>query len=197
MRDRIPIKLAVLAVLGVAIAAVLLPNSARAGGACRGSSVTEEQGTTVEMQEDCFTPTILRVQAGETVTWVNGDAVAHTVTGANIAWGDYAELAEGESVSHRFASAGVYSYYCFLHPGMIGTIVVGDGGSAEIGGESGSLAVQPVEETRPSTGSAATSGGDSRGLVIGIAAGVAVVVTTVAGAVGYAYGRRRASRMSG
>ena len=192
MRDRMPMMLAILAVLGVAIAAVLLPNSARAGGC--GSPVTGEQGTTVEMQENCFTPTILRVNTGETVTWVNGDAVPHTVTGANVAWGDYAELAEGESVSHGFTSSGVYPYYCFLHPGMIGTIVVGDGGSAEVGEESSSLAVQPIEETRTSTGSASTSGGDGRGLVIGIASGVAVVVATVTGAVGYAYGRRRASR---
>ena len=194
MHVRIPMKLAVLAVLGVAIAAVLLSNSARAGGACRGSPVTGEQGTTVEMQEDCFTPTILRVQLGETVTWVNGDAVPHTVTGANFSWGDYTELAEGESVSHRFTSSGIYPYYCFLHSGMIGTIVVGDGGSAEFGGENSSLAVQGVDGSRPSTGSASTSGGDGRGLVIGIAAGVAVVVATVTGAVGYAYGRRRASR---
>ena len=196
MRDRIPMKLVVLAVLGVAIAAVLLPNSARAGGggACRGSPVTEEQGTTVEMQENCFTPTILRVQPGETVTWVNGDAVPHTVTGASLAWGDYTNLVEGESVSHRFTSSGVYPYYCLLHSGMIGTIVVGDGASAEVGGESSSLAVQAVEGTQPSTGSASTSGGDGRVLVIGIAAGVAVVVATVTGAAGYAYGRRRASR---
>ena len=186
--------MAVLAVLGVAIAAVILPSSARAGGACRGSPVIEEQGATVEMRENCFTPTILRVNPGETVTWVNADAALHTVTGANFAWGDYAELAEDESVSQRFTSSGVYPYYCFLHPGMIGTIVVGDGGSAEIDGQSSSLAVQPVEETRPSTGSASTSGDDGRGLVIGIAAGVAVVVATVTGAVGYAYGRRRASR---
>lgn len=196
MRDRIPMKLVVLAVLGVAIAAVLLPNSARAGGggACRGSPVTEEQGTTVEMQENCFTPTILRVQPGETVTWVNGDAVPHTVTGASLAWGDYTNLVEGESVSHRFTSSGVYPYYCLLHSGMIGTIVVGDGASAEFGGESSSLAVQAVEGARPPAGSASTSGGDGRGLVIGIAAGVAVVVATVTGAAGYAYGRRRASR---
>ena len=42
MRDSIPMKLVVLAVLGVAIAALLLPNSARAGGGggCRGLPVT-------------------------------------------------------------------------------------------------------------------------------------------------------------
>ena len=196
MRDSIPMKLVVLAVLGVAIAALLLPNSALAGGGggCRGSPVTGEQGTTVEMQENCFTPTILGVQPGETVAWVNGDAVPHTVTGASVAWGDYTNLAEGESVSHRFTSSGVYPYYCLLHPGMIGTIVVGDGGGAEFGGDSSSLAVQAVEGTRPPTASASTSGGDGRGLVIGIAAGVAVVVATVTGAVGYAYGRRRAAR---
>ena len=178
----------------VALTLARAAGEAEAGGGCRGMSVTDANGTSVTMEGSCFTPTITRIQPGEAVTWVNPGLKPHTVTGASVAWGDYTNLAEGESVSHRFTSSGVYPYYCLLHPGMIGTIVVGDGGSAEFGGESSSLAVQAVEGTRPPTASASTSGGDGRGLVIGIAAGVAVVVATVTGAVGYAYGRRRASR---
>ena len=30
----------------------------------------------------------------------------------------------GESVTHRFGEPGIYPYQCYLHPGMVGAIVV-------------------------------------------------------------------------
>ncbi len=71
---------------------VLTAVPALAGGYCRGNPVTDGTGVSVEMRNDCFTPTVLHIQPGRSVTRVNRDKEAHTVSGANIAWGDYREL---------------------------------------------------------------------------------------------------------
>ena len=85
------------------------------------------RGVTVELSNFCFTPTILRVKAGDNVTFVNRDGVDHTVTGANLSFGSYDPLPVGQQVSYRFGINGVYPYFCFYHPGMSAAIVVGDG----------------------------------------------------------------------
>ena len=66
-------------------------------------------------------------QPGDTVTWTNHDNVAHSVAGATTEWGTYTTYPQGQAVSFTFDQPGTYSYYCFEHIGMIGTIVVGDG----------------------------------------------------------------------
>ncbi len=116
-----------LAVASVALGITLTSTPARAGGGCRGVPVTDARGTTVEIKDLCFLPTVLHVPIGQSVTWVNRDSAAHTVTGANTSFGTYNELATGASVSYRFSASGAYPYFCFLHPGMTGAIVVGDG----------------------------------------------------------------------
>jgi plastocyanin len=101
------------------------PADASGGGGC-GEPITEERGTEVEIEGFCFTPTVLYAAPGETVTWTNRDGVRHNVGGANLAWGSFEQLKYEESISHTFSEPGVYSYVCTLHPGMVGTVVVGD-----------------------------------------------------------------------
>ena len=67
---------------------------------------------------------MLRVEQGQRVEWTNRDQDAHTVTGVNGAWGDVTQFSRDESVDFRFDAPGVYPYFCALHPGMIGTVVV-------------------------------------------------------------------------
>ncbi len=75
----------------------------------------------VEIQNYAFTPQILTVKVGTTVTWVNRDAVQHTVD-----WGDVesSALNTGDSFQYTFLTPGTYSYYCSLHPQMTGKIIV-------------------------------------------------------------------------
>jgi len=99
---------------------------AAGGGFCH-YAATDGQGTTVEMSQICFTPTILHVQPGDTVTFVNRDKIEHVLSAANGGWALSNRLGEGQSFSYRFSSPGIFPYTCYLHPGMSGAVVVGDG----------------------------------------------------------------------
>lgn len=103
------------------------PARASGGGGC-GEPITDEAGTEVEIKRYCFGPTVLYAQPGDTVTFTNKDRVPHNVAGANLAWGSFEQLRWKKSVSYEFPDAGVYSYVCSLHTGMVGTVVVGDPG---------------------------------------------------------------------
>jgi plastocyanin len=122
-RGRVPSVVAI-ALLSTA----LLPGVARAsgGGGC-GAPVTDGTGAKVQIDQSCFTPTILRVEPGSTVVFRNVDPMPHTVLGANAAWGSYDALKRRDVSGYRFEDAGVYPYVCTWHVGMIGVVVVGDG----------------------------------------------------------------------
>lgn len=115
------------------VALALVPGVAGAsgGGGC-GGPVTDGAGTTVEIEDFCFGPTILRVAPGESVTFVNLDRSPHTVLGANATWGGYDALKRGHEATYAFDEAGVFPYVCTWHPGMVGAIVVGDGAGGAI-----------------------------------------------------------------
>jgi len=100
--------------------------SASGGGGC-GRMVTDAHGARIRIHSYCFTPTILRIRPGQTVTWINRDSFSHTVMGANAAWGSFGELLGGRRVTYRFVRAGVYPYVCTFHPGMVGAVIVGSG----------------------------------------------------------------------
>ena len=70
-----------------------------------------------------FEPAQLSVKAGTTVTWVNHDEEAHTVTALDRSYAS-AGLEQEEAYSHRFATPGTYTYFCALHPHMTATVVV-------------------------------------------------------------------------
>jgi plastocyanin len=117
------------AAVGIVLAwATWVPATAAAsgGGGC-GAKVSDEPGTTVDIRDFCFAPTVLRAEPGETITFSNLDTTGHTVLGANGSWGSFDMLhPRTGTVSYRFVRPGVYAYVCTYHPGMVGTVVVGD-----------------------------------------------------------------------
>lgn len=87
-----------------------------------------ERTADVAMQNLAFVPETNVVQSGDTVTWTNEDDVPHTVTaGARDNPSDTfdsGEIAPGDTFTFTFEEAGTYDYFCSLHPGMSGTVVV-------------------------------------------------------------------------
>jgi plastocyanin len=184
----------VVALLALAALALLWPSATpvAAGGGCRGMPVTEGSTTTVQLSEmPCFSPEMVHIRPGDTVTWANEGLVAHTVTGENASWGDFSELSRGDSVAHRFDAAGVYPYYCLLHPGMVGAIVVADN-AGSTPGESASLAGLGVDGAVVSGSAALNADGNGNSVaMIGLYAGIALAAAAATGAAGFALGRRR------
>jgi plastocyanin len=105
--------------------AAFVPASA-GGGGCHADQTTSARETTVILSQACFMPNFARVNVGDTVTWINKDQLAHTVTGVNLAWGGLNDLDFDDKVSMKFTKAGTYPYYCVYHPGMAGAVLVGD-----------------------------------------------------------------------
>ena len=88
-----------------------------------GATPAPPSGYTVVMKNDAYSPTSLTVPVGATVTFVNQDDDAHTVTSTN-GWFDSKGLDSSGVWRHTFSKAGTYKYFCELHPFMKGTIVV-------------------------------------------------------------------------
>lgn len=85
--------------------------------------LTDEESITVTIRDFLYFPEDLTINAGATVTWVNEDAAPHDATDNNDAWATEV-LDEGESGSITFAEAGVFPYYCSVHPFMTATVSV-------------------------------------------------------------------------
>lgn len=162
---------------------------AAAGGGCH-LGVSQGSGTTVEMVEACFTPTVLYVDPGaKSVTFVNRSGMTHNVT-ANL-WGHFEDIPDGDAFRASFSEPGIYPFACSIHPGMSGAIVVGDGKGA---GSGESVTVEPLivpgaspapqgAETAGEAALATTPEPQSRagwlvGGALGLAAGVAIGLTT-------------------
>jgi plastocyanin len=73
------------------------------------------------IQDFSFAP--LTIEAGTTVTWVNGDDEPHTVASETGLFRSGA-LDTDESFSYRFDKPGTYRIYCTIHPRMVATITV-------------------------------------------------------------------------
>jgi plastocyanin len=71
-----------------------------------------------------YSPAVFHVVAGRTVTWVNLDTTAHTVTSNVSGQFDSGYITTGQTWSWTFTTAGTYHYYCAIHPSMTGTIIV-------------------------------------------------------------------------
>jgi plastocyanin len=129
MRGHLIRRAALVVGTGLLLSLVFLPEVAHGsgGGGC-GRAVTDDDGNKVRIGNFCFGPTILRIEPGETVTWLNVDPAPHTVLGANGAWGGFGSVRRnGGEVTYRFVRNGVYPYVCTIHVGMVGAVVVGDG----------------------------------------------------------------------
>lgn len=118
--------------LAVAISSMIV------AGACGGSetaddgaepaSKTKGAADTVTMRLIAFKPGNIEVKKGATVTWVQKDAGAHTVTSGTVEQGGggvterpddkfhSGDIATGKTFEFTFPEAGTYPYFCAIHP---------------------------------------------------------------------------------
>jgi len=103
-------------VLGALIGAVLAAGVLFAGAA--------DSSNTVSIDNFTFTPKTLTVKAGTTVSWTNHDDIPHGIASSENVFKKSAALDTDDSYSFTFTAPGTYQYFCYIHPHMVGTIVV-------------------------------------------------------------------------
>ena len=98
-------------------------------------NVSMPAGTSVpgcEETNECYIPATVRIFVGDTVSWINDDTAAHTVTSGTPKDGpsgtfDSSLVMGGATFEYTFNDAGTYDYFCMVHPWMIGTVEVRTG----------------------------------------------------------------------
>jgi plastocyanin len=86
------------------------------------SAVSIVPGSSV-LTTTAYSPNPVTVAVGTTVVWTNNDSTVHTSVANNGAWNS-GTINPGGTCSTTFSSAGTFSYYCTLHPNMVGTVTV-------------------------------------------------------------------------
>ena len=82
-------------------------------------------GQQVDMVDIKFQPERIKVNVGQTVTWVNKDNVPHNVVNKREGRQPKSELFnEGGKYSWTPTEPGRVEYVCTIHPGMEGTVDV-------------------------------------------------------------------------
>ena len=127
------------------VAAVLIAGGC--GGSKQASSdadgstpASTSTGASVTIETFMFTPRLLRVHVGDTVTWTNNDSILHTVTAGSREYqpGNSGEVTatrkdgtfdmqldgRGATATYTVTTAGTFHYFCERHPGMEADIEV-------------------------------------------------------------------------
>jgi plastocyanin len=112
--------LAMIAVLVVSSAATSPALAANANVA----NAAQAKPTVVDIKDFAFAPKTLTVTAGTRVVWTNRDEEPHVVVSAGNQFATSKALDTSDSYGVTFDHAGTYTYYCAIHPMMVGTIIV-------------------------------------------------------------------------
>ena len=83
-----------------------------------------DSSNTVSIDNFIFTPKALTVKAGTSVTWTNHDDIPHGIASSDNTFKRSAALDTDDSYSFTFTAPGTYQYFCYIHPHMVGSIVV-------------------------------------------------------------------------
>jgi len=178
----------------VALFATFVTPATALGGGCHSPTdgemeVARTEGAAASAHaDDCgFYPAVLYVDEGAEVTWTNKDPVPHTITGAQLSWGSEEAFDLGEEASFSFQDAGVFPYYCVIHPGMVGAVVVGDPDPDQIA----MTATKTLDQDLDDTSAASDSKDDDSSTQPMTLAGIALVGAVAGGAIWLSVRRRR------
>jgi plastocyanin len=124
--------------LTAAALALLLSAACGSSSAPASKAGAKPSGTVVNTALLAFDPKSVNVKTGQTVTWVGGDNITHVLVEGDYKLGAdglrtdqtddkafHLDLSKkGQQVSHTYDKAGTFTYYCTIHHGMNGTVVV-------------------------------------------------------------------------
>ena len=94
------------------------------------NNVTIVAGSSSPKNENYFVPPVLHTSKGAIVTWTNEDSALHTVVSRTHAPGssfrefDSEYIGPNDTFKYTFSKAGIFDYYCDIHPFMKGKVVV-------------------------------------------------------------------------
>ena len=90
------------------------------------NSATQVTAATVNVEicDDCFKPTSVTVNVGDTIVWTHTGNNPHDVTSDNGAFTSPRRMAKGQTFSWTATAAGTFGYTCTVHRGQNGTIIV-------------------------------------------------------------------------
>ena len=81
-----------------------------------------------EENDRCYIPSLIVIEKGKQVTWVNEDSAFHSITSGYYDTPtdlfDSGHLDPFESYTLTFDEIGTYDYFCTLHPWMKGQVIV-------------------------------------------------------------------------
>lgn len=108
----IPVCLAVILVF-------LIAGCTQSGGGGGGSGTHN-----VAISSYAFVSSNITINKGETVIWTNEDPTSHTVTSDSGSELSSGPISTGQTYTHTFNQAGVFTYHCSIHQTMKATVTV-------------------------------------------------------------------------
>jgi plastocyanin len=88
-----------------------------------GMNMSAKSPVTISIKNMAFHPAELQIKKGTTVTWVNDDMQTHTVNDLTSLFNS-GKILPNTTWSYKFETAGIYDYYCSIHPMMLAKVVV-------------------------------------------------------------------------
>ncbi|AIF47439.1 cupredoxin domain-containing protein [Dyella japonica] len=92
--------------------------------AANATATASAKPVTVDIRNFAFAPKTLTIPAGTRVVWTNRDDEPHLVVSAGHQFASSRALDTSDSYAVTFDHAGTYTYYCGIHPMMVGTVIV-------------------------------------------------------------------------
>lgn len=128
MTRKLPTLAALVAAAALAVAACSGSGSTAATGApaaataaATACTVVTGTGTAAQIKGFAF-PSGLSVQAGQSISWTNGDTANHTVTFDDGSCST--PVSAGATVTVQYTVPGTHAFHCSIHPSMKGSLEV-------------------------------------------------------------------------
>lgn len=93
-------------------------------GAVAISGCTSQSSNTILINNSAFSPSILNIQVGTTVTWINKANITQKIVSSTGAFSSSGNLTNGMTYSYTFNQSGTYPFHSAVNPSMTGTILV-------------------------------------------------------------------------